>query len=221
MKRLTRHTLELLERERKLLAYEIHDGLIQYATAAAMYAEAARSQKQLSGDDPNLALAHELMRRMVQEGRRLINGLRPVVLDQFGLVAAVKALCAEQPAAKPEIEFVVEGAWERMPPTLETALFRIVQEALTNARKHSQSDKVRVVLQREANRIELEIKDWGVGFEPAPRSNRIHGLNGIQERVRLLGGQFRLETGPNQGTRLTVEFPWSAAEDDKADVAAS
>ncbi len=97
-----------------------------------------------------------------------------------------------------------------MPPPLETALFRIVQEALSNARKHSQSDKVRVVLRRQADRIELEVQDWGLGFEPTPQASRIHGLSGIQERVRLLGGQFRLATAPNQGTRLTVGFPLAA-----------
>ncbi len=94
---LSRHTLELLERERKLVAYEIHDGMIQYATAASMYTEAARAQPQLAGDDANLALAHALLCRTVQEGRRLINGLRPVVLDQFGLVAAVEAAVPNSP----------------------------------------------------------------------------------------------------------------------------
>ena len=142
------------------------------------------------------------------EARRLIGGLRPPVLDEAGVVPAIEYLVAEhQRHDGPEIEFVHEVQFDRLAPPLESALFRIVQECLTNACRYSQSPKVRVELRQAGDRVRIDVQDWGVGFDLKQIGDGHFGLRGIRERARLLGGTVSIQTAPQQGTHVTVEFP--------------
>ena len=134
------------------------------------------------------------------EARRLIGGLRPPVLDEAGVVPAIEYLVAEhQRHDGPEIEFVHEVQFDRLAPPLESALFRIVQECLTNACRYSQSPKVRVELRQVDDRVRIDVQDWGVGFDPKQIGDGHFGLRGIRERARLLGGAVSIQTAAAAG----------------------
>lgn len=209
-RQLLRQLLELHERDRRLVAYEIHDGFAQQLTAAKFNLEASA---RLRDQDPGQAekafeAGIELLRRGVDEARRLISGLRPPVLDELGIVAAVDYLvCEIQERAGPQIEFRHEMQLERLAPPLESALFRIVQESLANCWRHSRSSRVRLQLVQERDRIRLCVQDSGIGFDPESVEEQRFGLRGIRERARLLGGQVVLDTTPGKGTRLEVVLP--------------
>jgi PAS domain S-box-containing protein len=208
--RLLRDMLELHVRDRRLVAYEIHDGLAQQLTAALYKFQAVDASRNADSGaaramfDEGLRLLHQAM----AETRHLIGGLRPPVLDEAGVVAAIDYLLAEHAQdGGPEIEFVHEGDLDRLAPPLKNAVFRIVQEGLNNARRHSQSKKVRVELRAVGGRLRIDVQDWGVGFDPAAVQGEHFGLQGIQERARLLGGAATIQTAVQQGTHVTVELP--------------
>jgi PAS domain S-box-containing protein len=208
--RLLRDMLDLLEQDRKLVAYEIHDGLAQQLTAAIYKFQAVELQKD---SDPAAArkLFDEsigLLREALAETRRLISGLRPEILDELGVVAAIDSLIAEhRKRGGPEIEFSHPAEFERLAPPLESAAFRIVQECLTNACRYSQSPKVLVELQTAHERVQIHVQDWGIGFDPARIGTGHFGLRGIRERARLLGGAASIQSELGQGTQIHIVLP--------------
>lgn len=208
--RLLRQLLDLHERDRRLIAYEIHDGVIQYLTGALYNLQAFRP---LQAERPDEArdtfdTGLELVQQGIDEARRLITGLRPPILDESGIVAALEFLaCETEERGGVQVEFVHDVQFRRLAAPLESALFRIVQESLTNACRHSQSEKIRVELLQQEDRIRLSVRDWGVGFDPAKVEQGRFGLQGIRERARLLDGQVTIETAPDQGTQIGVELP--------------
>lgn len=212
--KLLKQLLELQERDRKLVAYEIHDGLAQLITGAYYRLQ---SFQHLHGTMPEEAKKAfdeglRLLERSVDEARNLISGLRPPVLDESGVVPAIEYLIQEsQKGGGPEIEFHHTMRSERIPGPLETAVFRIVQESLTNALRYSQSDRVRLVLIENKHWLTIEVRDWGVGFEPQNVESGHFGLEGIRERARLLGGRSSIESAPGKGTHIVVEIPLSDA----------
>jgi signal transduction histidine kinase len=207
---LLRQLLELHERDRKLLAFELHDGFAQQLTGAMLNLEAAA---QLQGADPELARQSfqtgiRLLRESIDESRRLVSGLRPPVLDEFGIVPAIEHLIDESRGrGGPEIRFVSRGPFRRLARPLESAVFRIVQETLGNARRHSQSRRVEVELSRQGEHVCVSVRDWGVGFDPAQIDESHFGLRGIRERARLLGGEAAIDTAPGKGTWVRVRLP--------------
>jgi signal transduction histidine kinase len=144
----------------------------------------------------------------MDEARRLISGLRPPILDESGIVAAVDYLiCEHEKLGDPKIEFIHNVQFDRLALPLETAVFRIVQETLTNACQHSRSEKVRVELLQRRGHIQIQVQDWGIGFDPEKVEENRFGLQGIRERARLLGGLVSIDTAPGRGTRITTELP--------------
>ena len=201
------HLLRNQEYERKIVAYEIHDGLVQYAAAATMHLDRFLSSHENEPAPLQLNLVMALLQKTIQEGRRLVNGLRPPILDEFGVVAAIEHLIEEKATTDPQITFEHQTGFARLAPELESAIFRIVQEALTNVRKHSHSPQASVVLRHNCNRIHVDIQDWGIGFDPANVAQERHGLRGIRQRVSLLGGNVAIDSQPGQGTKLAIELP--------------
>jgi PAS domain S-box-containing protein len=205
-RQLLQHLLTLSDNDRKLVAYEIHDGLVQYVTAALMHLDSFLHA--LPSDVPreNVDVARQLLRDALAEARRLISGLRPPILDEAGVVAAVDYLVGEQ-TDDCRIEFVHDVRTPRFAPLVESALFRICQEALTNVRKHSRATHARVELAEADNQVRMSVSDNGVGFNPAEVKGHTFGLQGIRERARLLGGRAAIDSAPGSGTRLVVELP--------------
>ncbi len=204
---LLRELLDLQERERKLLAYEIHDGLAQQLTGALFQLQTIHDQEPEQAKK-TLENVMRLLRDGIGETRRLIGGLRPPILDESGIIAAVDYLIAQQQQHDAlEIEFTHEVRSQRFAPPLESAVFRIVQESLANAARHSRSKKVRVELIQLEDCIRLEIRDWGIGFNVAEVVQGRFGLQGIRERARLLGGKATVDSAPGKGTHIVVELP--------------
>jgi signal transduction histidine kinase len=196
------------ELERRRLARELHDETGQALTSILLA---------LSGieDSPDAASLHaavgevrELVRATLQDVRRLAVELRPSALDDFGLVPALERLLdgfAEQTGVAVEFEPALPGV--RLPPEVETALYRIVQEALTNVVKHAEAGRVSVVLTRKPDSVSVVVEDDGVGFEPERAREGGLGLLGMRERVALLGGRLTIESRPGAGTTFVAEVP--------------
>ncbi len=206
---LLRHIIEAQDQERQLIAYEIHDGLIQYLTGALMQLEAMHADDRPVPKQEAIESILGVLRKAVAEGRRLMDGIRTPVLDGFGVVAAIENLIEEEERAHVKVEFVKDNMLDRMDPRIEEAVYRITQEALTNIGKHSQSKRVRIALGRTDDRVHLEVRDWGVGFTPTNRVNgAVHGLRGMVERARIAGGKCTIESTPGEGTSVIVDLPY-------------
>ena len=202
--------LELQERERKLVSYEIHDGLAQQIAGGLMQLQALRQfpDRHCAEADRIFETGMSLFADGLAEARRLIAGLRPMILDELGIVAAVNHLINETARREEiEIEFVHRTYIKRLIPPLETAVFRIVQEALTNACRHSQSKKARVELVVRGDSVHATIEDWGIGFDPDRVEQKRFGLRGIRERAELFGGRAVVDSAPGKGARIKAELP--------------
>ncbi len=215
--RVLRQMLKAQDRERQLVAYEIHDSLAQYLTGATMQFGA---YEKLQKEDPHQA-SHcysaglHLLRESVAEARRLIAGLRPPILDEAGIVAAIAHLIHDVMAQDgPAVEFHSSVKFKRLEPLLENAIFRIVQESLTNVCRHGKSETAEIMLVQDGDRVRIEVLDRGIGFDPDSVEEGCFGLAGIRERARVLGGIAAIESTPGQGTRVVVELPINLSEDD-------
>ena len=208
--RLMRDMLDLHERERKLVAYEIHDGLAQQLTAAIykFHSVGRLREEDPAAADKLFAEAVQLLREAMTETRRLISGLRPPVLDDEGVVPAIDYLIADhQQHGGPEIEFVHRKDFDRLAPPLESAVFRIVQECLTNACRYSQSAKMPSPWSKATGRCGSRCRT-GASVSIRRKFEHDHfGLQGIRERARLLGGGAAIQAAPQRGTHITVELP--------------
>ena len=154
-----------------------------------------------------IARSMALLQEAIDEARYLIRGLHPPMLEGTDLVAAIESLVEQQRASSnEEIEFLADKVPLQLSRFQETAIFRIVQEALTNAVRHSGSKRIRIELTRQADDVCIGVRDWGRGFDPqAPRSG--YGLKGIQYRARVLRGRAAIRSVPGDGTQIAVQFP--------------
>jgi PAS domain S-box-containing protein len=204
-----KHLLHSSDHERQLIAYEIHDGVAQQLAAALMQFQ---TFEYLKDKKPGLAAkafaaGTTMLEQSHYETRRLIAGVRPPILDEEGAAAAVGHLVNEQIRLKgPKIEYHSRIHFDRLDPTLENAIYRIAQEALTNACEHSKSERISVSLLQRGERVRIDIRDWGVGFDPKAVPKNHFGLEGIRQRARLLGGKCSIRSAKGKGTRVTVEL---------------
>jgi signal transduction histidine kinase len=206
--RLMGQMLQSHERDRRLIAYEIHDGLVQDATAAQMELESVLARPQLpSAVREEVQLAAELVGKSVAQARELISGLRPPILDELGVVAAIEYLIESRQGERPSVKLTTQVQFDRLEPLLEATVYRIVREAVTNQKRHSQSDRSVIRLTQVGDRLQIEIEDWGIGFDPAGVGKDRFGLQGIRERARLLGGRAVISSAPGKGTRVFVDLP--------------
>lgn len=204
------YMLRASDHERQLISYDIHDGLAQLLGAAIMQLQIHEHLKESDSNKAKTAFdaGCELVQQAHSEARRLISGVRPPVLDEAGVAVAISHLVHEAKQAKgPQIVYYDDVEFDRLSPILENAIYRIAQEAVTNACQHSHSEKVKVSLVQEGDNLRLEILDWGKGFEPDSVDSNRFGLEGIRERTRLLGGDLTIESEPGKGTCIRVSLP--------------
>jgi two-component system sensor histidine kinase DegS len=209
-----RQFIRTQERERQMISYEIHDGLAQYLAGALMQLETvghAIRSRDIDGSGNFLDAFEEglrLVRAATAESRRLINGLRPPMLDELGIVEAIESLVAEAKADIPSVNYVGPTKLARLDANVETAIFRIVQESLTNSRKHSKARSAKVVLElRGENDIAAIVEDDGIGFVATDVPEGCFGLEGIRQRARLFGREATIESAPGRSTRIEVVLP--------------
>ncbi len=208
------------EDERKMVAYDLHDGLIQDLVGVRLclsnFVVWREQSPELAGEA--LERGRQQLTCAIREARRLLQGLRPTLLDDLGLLTALRELARETTEL---------GGWEltlslpdpeTMPPleeAIDMTAFRIVQEAFANILKHAKASTVRLEV-RVDDSLRLIIEDDGLGFEadsPVARSRHAIGLNSMRERASLVGGRCDIESAPGKGTRVSVRLPFSLQEE--------
>ena len=205
-----RRVVEAQELERRRLARELHDETGQALTSILLGLKALEERM---GDPGSRAAAEELRGLVVstlQDVRRLAVELRPSALDDFGLVAALERLTesfSQQTGI--DVDFQTALADERLPAEVETALYRIVQESLTNVVKHARARRVSILLARRDGAVKAVVEDDGQGFNSSGEMGADHGfgLVGMRERLALLGGRLDVESGRDAGTTIAAEVP--------------
>jgi PAS domain S-box-containing protein len=212
LKELVSKLITAQEEERHWLAYELHDSLIQMAVVTQRYIQTF-ADTHPPGSKVNsceLDRALELARRTVQEARRIVKGLRPTTLDDFGLATALRQHVEELQNDGWEIGYEETLGKERLPAGVEITLYRVAQEALNNVQKHARTTAACVALTQWGRKVRLEVRDEGQGFDPSASSaeegpvERM-GLSSMRERVALLGGELEIKSKPGAGTSLVAE----------------
>jgi signal transduction histidine kinase len=207
------------EDERRFLSHELHDELGQTLTALKLTLQVSARTEPSSGArggaDP-LAQPLGLVDDLIARVRRISLDLRPPLLDEVGLVSALRPYLQSQAAVSGlAIELFATEPEFRLPPEHEIACFRVVQESITNVLRHAAARRIAVHVNRSATRVSLMIHDDGRGFDPATLDDaaaRGHlGVLGMRERIRARGGQFRLTSTPGGGTSIHVELDLPAA----------
>ena len=210
---LSRHLLRAQEEERKRIGRELHDGTGQGLMVLRLYLGMLASEDQSPEAGLKIQEALRLLDQTIEELRRIIGRLSPRVLEQLGLLAAIRKEVRDftrNTRIKGRLEIPKTSL--ALDPEIEVALYRLLQEALHNIAKHSAAENFFVRLTCTEDSVILQIEDDGVGFA-ARRGSRARGLGllGMRDRVAALGGKMRVRSGPGSGTQIKLSLPWKLA----------
>jgi len=209
LRSLARYLQSVREEEKTRIARELHDEIGQALTAIKLSLETSM-REQVGHASPSLGPALELTNELIGRVRNLSLELRPAMLDDLGLLAALRwHVDRYTTQMKIKVDFKHTGLeGRRFAPDIETAAYRIVQEALTNVARHAGVDNVEVEIQADEGALRIRIKDQGIGFAPdSLTAGATGGLSGMRERAMMLEGRLNIESAPGAGTVLTVEWP--------------
>jgi PAS domain S-box-containing protein len=212
---LSRRLFQVQEDERRHLARELHDQIGQALTAAKIDLQAAQRLEERTAIVRRLDDIIAVIERLLQEARQLSLDLRPPLLDDLGLVPALR-WCLDQQAQRADlrVEFFADPALERVDAAIETACFRVAQEALTNVVRHARAQTVSVELHRTPEALHLVVRDDGIGFDMMTAEQGASlGLLGMRERVALLAGEMDCKSAPGRGTEIHAFFPMRTRPD--------
>jgi two-component system sensor histidine kinase UhpB len=212
---LSQRAINAQEEERRAIAQSLHDDTGQALSMLIIHLD--RIGERIQPDETDLKKqvmdARNLAASSLTELRRILSGLRPAILDDLGLVPAIRWF-ARSNLEKVGIRVVVKapGVPLELSPAITTTLFRIVQEAVNNIVRHADARTVTIVLQLTGDTVQLQVEDDGRGFDPGHASRdavelQRLGLPGIRERAELLGGNFQIKSAPQKGARLQVSIP--------------
>ena len=212
---LLRKIIATQEDERRRIARELHDETSQALTALNVGLKTAVMAPAENPDDVKKRLVplKNQAAGMLEEIQRMIRDLRPSLLDDLGLISAIDWYAEVRLKNQGiQVEWEVVGTEHRLAPEMETTLFRVAQEAISNIARHAQAENVSILLGFESNKVTLEIEDDGKGFDVAQTWSSTHtieayGLLGMRERVNLLGGKLLIESQQGQGTRVQATMP--------------
>jgi signal transduction histidine kinase len=220
LRRLSDRLVTAQEEERRNISRELHDDLGQ--AMSAMLIELGRlesSTSETGAQRERFASVRRMAEDNVAKVRNLALLLRPSMLDELGLVAALRWHAREVTRRTGfKVRMIADELDDDLPESLRTCVFRVVQEALNNCVKHSKALDARVVIRREQDGLSVSIEDNGVGFDPA--RDRGLGLLGMAERVSHFGGLFHIHSQPSQGTILTIYFPLESSRSTPAEAGA-
>jgi signal transduction histidine kinase len=210
--------LTAAEHERARWARELHDETLQNLAALQIAIAGQLRTREPAAMATFMGEASDQLATEIQNLRTLISELRPAALDDLGLAPAVRALVDRTQQQGLDVRLSLDLMYEttraadRLGQEVETAIYRITQEALTNARKHGAASRVNVDLWEDGSHVHLTVQDDGQGFDPEAKTHGF-GLTGIRERVELLRGEFELSSIAGKGTTLTVAVPSSRASE--------
>ncbi|RMF27018.1 MAG: sensor histidine kinase, partial [Chloroflexi bacterium] len=206
--------MTLQEEERRRLAQEIHDELGQLLTGLSLHLKLCRDAlpNDFQAAHAYLDRANALIRQTLDQAHALVMALRPIVLDDYGLVPALKEELQQRLAPLGiETDLQIEGDLDPLPDEVATAVFRIVQEAITNIIRHAQARHVRLWLRRTVDELSLVVEDDGVGLPagglPHRGDHKALGILGMQERARALGGRLNVTSRHPHGTQVALWLP--------------
>jgi signal transduction histidine kinase len=202
-----RRLIEVQEHEKQRLCHEFHDGLIQYVVGSKMLLESLDCSGLPTDCVATINDVVKQLARGLEDGRCVIRGIRPAALDDLGLAAAIDDLCQQERRGVPVIDACIAPAADAIPDSLQTTVYRVVQESLGNACRHSGADRVQVAVRVDGDAVEVIVADNGRGFDRRLDGNKGFGLLGMGERVRLSGGEFTVDTSPGAGTRVRARLP--------------
>jgi signal transduction histidine kinase len=208
--------IEGQELERKRLAKEIHDGLGPVLSIIKLNLEAVLTEIEENHETnsiKNLRIAVEMIDSMAGEMRSISHSLMPRVLEDFGLVDALESLCNSlDNTDKINVSFLNVGVHERFDKLVELGIYRITQELLNNALKHSRAQSIQVQIINRSDSLVLMVEDDGVGFniQEVDDSDEGIGLLNVESRAKALGGSFYLDTAEGHGVIATIEIPLNA-----------
>jgi signal transduction histidine kinase len=215
---LLRHTVQAQEDERARIARELHDETSQVLSAFTLELATLRAlTKRKTQVKAIVDKLQGLSRQMSQGLYSLVHDLRPAQLDDLGLVPAIKSLLDNECCPKGmKVNFEITGAQKRLDSLIETVLFRVAQEALTNVTRHAKTNEACVRLDYAPDAVTLGVLDSGIGFDPNEplRPPRGWGLEGMRERVESVGGQLVLYSAPGHGTTVQVIIPLVSEQDE-------
>ncbi len=206
---LSGHLLRVQEEERKRISRELHDETGQGLMVIRLYLGMLESSVSARNARLKIRETLEVVDRTIEGIRRIIGRLSPLVLQELGLIAAVRKEAkdlAKNAGVKARV--TVSPDFGRLPPALETAIYRIVQEALHNVAKHASATTVTIDLKQEGELVKLAVEDDGVGILSKPKAARqTFGLTGMRERMANVGGKMRVSSTRGKGTRIEVSAP--------------
>jgi len=210
---LIRDTLDAQEAERERICLEVHDGVTQTLASAFQYLQTLETTS-LEGTPARQSLlrASALIKQAIQESREVINSLQPATLRDLGLVATLRQEMQQLGQETGwKVDFKADAI--RLPRNVETGLYRIIHEAITNARKHADTKRLRITITSADDQMKVEVKDWGVGFNYSPEGLLRRGGAGLfsmRKRAELLQGTCNIQSIPGQGTVVSVEIPFGS-----------
>ena len=203
--------IDAQEEERRSLSREMHDGPAQMLANVMIRSEIVGKTFRERGLEQGMSevkTMKEMVRKALYEVRRIIYDLRPMALDDLGLVPTLrKYIATTEEYHQVRIEFVIRGKEERFNQQFETAAFRLIQEALQNALKHGEPRVIRVIYENTPEKLNLHIIDDGKGFNPAEKKEDSFGLIGMRERIDILRGELSIDSSLGKGTRVKISIP--------------
>ncbi len=213
-----RRLIEVQENERKMLCNELHDGVLQYLIGAIMLLEVARTKAESADQVDRMTEAIDSLNRGLVEGRHLIRGVRPAVLDDLGLEAAIHDLTDQMATFGIVVKVALDDGLDGLPVAMQTTVYRVVQESLANIRKHAETRQAEVEIRRTPLDVHVRVRDDGKGFDASAGARDGFGLTGMAERVQLAGGRCVVESRPGAGSQVDVRLPIREREPSSPDV---
>lgn len=207
--------IQAQEEERRRLARDIHDGPAQLIANLVFRVELTQKllDKDLNKAKSELEELKNLIRLSMQDVRKIIYDLRPMSLDDLGLIPTLERYIDKYIGQTGIIiDFIVMGSKRRLPNTYEVTIFRLVQEALNNIYKHAQATGGKVRIEFKNERINIMISDDGIGFNSGEVEEDKYGLISMKERCELLGGEIEIKSAPNKGTVIKIVLPLKESE---------
>lgn len=202
--------LELQDRERRLVAYDIHDGFVQDVVGAQLAIDGMLDRLAKTDPDcvPALLRVRNLVRKAIEDARQVVRELRPTAVEGKGLVESIQSLVSEvESLLQLEVKFTFSDFKLALAPLLVATLTRIVQESLNNIHRHANTRNAEVRLSWKREQIRLEIEDHGDGFDVKAVDSARFGLAGIRERASVFGGKATIRSKPGMGTSILVVVP--------------
>ena len=210
---LLRKLIELQEAERRMVALDIHDGITQDIFGAQLHLQGAVAGIKEQDSTAKFEFVESQLSKAIKECRRLITDLRPMILEEAGIIDAISHLVAEErERSGMMIVFRSDVDFDRLERRLEGAMFRVVQEALSNVRQHSQVKSAEIEMTQSNGHVDITIRDNGIGFDKSQIAKNSFGLRGIHERARLFGGSASIDSRPGEGTTVHIQMPLDVTE---------